>query len=144
MESRNLSRFPIHLDLRGGAIPQPDFEGECWYEGYAQRTSGDGPSGRLVSLFTFTQAWETWEMHPVGDEVVLCIEGEMTLHQEHADGSKQALVLHAGDYAINPPGCWHTADASLPVTALFITCGQGTTHRPRGEPSIGRHAISGS
>jgi hypothetical protein len=40
-------------------------------------------------------------------------------------------VLGPGDYAINPPGSWHTADVAEPVTALFITVGEGTSHRPR-------------
>jgi quercetin dioxygenase-like cupin family protein len=48
-----------------------------------------------------------------------------------ADGSKQSWELGPGDYAINPRGAWHTADADAPVVALFITAGKGTTHRPR-------------
>ena len=55
----------------------------------------------------------------------------MTLHQELADGSKPSWSLGPGDYAINPRGAWHTADAHGPVTALFITCGKGTNHRVR-------------
>jgi hypothetical protein len=31
-------------------------------------------------------------MHPAGDEVVCCIQGHMTLRQEHADGSTASLV----------------------------------------------------
>lgn len=37
----------------------------------------------------------------------------------------------AGDYAINPRGVWHTADVAGHATALFITAGVGTEHRPR-------------
>ena len=37
----------------------------------------------------------------------------------------------AGEYAINPPGTWHTADVEASATALFITAGEGTDHRPR-------------
>ena len=70
-------------------------------------------------------------MHPVGDEVVLCLEGRMTLHQELADGTAHAVTLGPGDYAINPPGAWHTADVEGSALALFITAGEGTTHRPR-------------
>jgi hypothetical protein len=36
---------------------------------------GDGLEVRLVSVFTFGTSWETWEMHPRGSEVVLCIAG---------------------------------------------------------------------
>ena len=66
-----------------------------------------------------------------GEEVVCCIQGHMTLHQELPDGSKQTHELGPGEYAINPRGAWHTADAVEPVVALFITAGKDTTHRPR-------------
>ena len=49
-------------------------------------------------------------MHPRGSEVVLCTAGRITLHQEHADGAKDTVTLGPGQYAINPPGTWHTAD----------------------------------
>jgi quercetin dioxygenase-like cupin family protein len=70
-------------------------------------------------------------MHPCGDEVVCVVQGQMILHQELLDGSKRSWDLGPGEYAINPPGAWHTADADAPVVALFITAGKGTTHRPR-------------
>jgi quercetin dioxygenase-like cupin family protein len=66
----------------------------------------------------------------LGDEVVVCLSGTMTLHQELTDGAA-TVVLGAGDYAINAPGVWHTADVTGEVTALFITAGMGTQHRPR-------------
>jgi mannose-6-phosphate isomerase-like protein (cupin superfamily) len=98
---------------------------------YATRTATDGKEGRLVSLHTFAQSWDSWEMHPSGDEVVICTAGKITLHQEMADGSKTTFVLGLGEYAINPPGVWHTADVDGEATALFITAGMGTQHRPR-------------
>ena len=45
--------------------------------------------------------------------------------------SDQDWELGPGDYAINPRGAWHTADADEPVVALFITPGKGTTNRAR-------------
>lgn len=42
-----------------------------------------------------------------------------------------AAQLHAGQAAINPRGVWHTADVHEPGSALFITPGRGTEHRPR-------------
>ena len=68
---------------------------------------------------------------PVGDEVVLLVEGSMSLLQEMPDGSVVTTILGPGDYAINSPGVWHTADVTGPATALFITAGLGTDHRPR-------------
>jgi hypothetical protein len=40
-------------------------------------------------------------------------------------------VARPGQYAINEPGTWHTADVTGETTALFITAGLGTQHRPR-------------
>ena len=69
-------------------------------------------------------------MHPLGSEIVLCTGGEMTLIQE-IDGEPVATVVTEGEYAINEPGTWHTADVSGEATAVFITAGMGTEHRPR-------------
>ena len=41
------------------------------------------------------------------------------------------MTLGPGQYAINKPGVWHTADAAESATVLFITAGAGTEHRPR-------------
>ena len=35
----------------------------------------------------------SWEMHTVGDEVVLCTAGRMTLHQQHADGTTATVEI---------------------------------------------------
>lgn len=127
----SLLTTPIHLGPGAKAIVQPDFSGMDWYQGYGERHDADGIEGRLVSMYRFTESWDSWEMHPLGDEVVVCVSGEMTLHQEMADGSTATVTIGGGDYAINPPGCWHTADVTGEATALFITAGLGTTHRPR-------------
>lgn len=131
MSAKSLSERFIHLGLGATAVAQPPFDGMAWYEGYGQRHDCDGAEGRLVSMYTFTESWDSWEMHPVGSEVVLCTAGEMTLHQEHADGTTDRVTIRAGEYAINPPGTWHTADVAGEATAVFITAGLGTEHRPR-------------
>jgi len=128
---KSLYDFPIHLGRGARAVAEPQFTGVEWYEGYEQRHADDLDEGRLVSLFRFEESWTSWEMHPAGDEVVCCLQGRMTLHQELADGSTASHNLGPGEYAINPPGAWHTADADGPVVALFITAGKDTTHRPR-------------
>jgi quercetin dioxygenase-like cupin family protein len=127
----NLFTHPIHLGLGAKALPQPEFPRASWYDDYAARHAVDENEGRLVSLHTFGESWDSWEMHPAGDEVVVCLKGAMTLHQELVDGSKPTVTLGEGDYAINPPGAWHTVDVSGDATALFITVGLGTQHRPR-------------
>lgn len=126
-----IERFPIHLGLGARAVPQPEFTGMEWYAGYSARTATDGQEGRLVSMYRFTESWTSWEMHPAGDEVVICVTGEMTLHQEHPDGRRETVRLGPGEYAINPPGVWHTADIGSEAAAVFITAGEGTQHRER-------------
>ena len=131
MRGKSLYDFPIHLGRGAAAVAEPRFTGIDWYEGYDQRHHDDLDEGRIVSLFRFEESWTSWEMHPSGEEVVCCLQGHMTLHQELPDGAEQSWELSPGEYAINPRGAWHTADAEEPVVALFITAGKGTTHRSR-------------
>lgn len=128
--AKQLERNPVHLGLGATARSEPEFTGMEWYAGYGERHASDGAEGRLVSMYTFTTSWDAWEMHPRGGEVVICTAGEITLHQE-IDGHIVKTRLTAGEYAINQPGVWHTADIERSATAVFITAGMGTQHRPR-------------
>lgn len=131
-DALKLADRPLHLGLGATAEVQPAFTGDmAWYEAYGVRHDGDGADGRLVAQHTFSEPWGVWEMHPHGAEVVLCTDGEMTLIQETDDGGQHAIALTKGEYAINAPGVWHTADVDGEATALFITAGLGTQHRPR-------------
>ena len=132
MPGTSLSKHPLHLGLGATAEIEPEFTGELsWYEGYGQRHGDDGVEGRLVSLHTFTDSWDVWEMHPLGAEVVVCTGGSINLIQEQAGGATHRVTLGPGQYAVNDPGVWHTADVDGEATALFITAGMGTEHRPR-------------
>ncbi|WP_336978791.1 cupin [Altererythrobacter fulvus] len=126
---------PIHLGRGASAIPQPEFPRDeramQWYADYAARHGEDGAEGRLVSLFRFAGDWPGWEMHPAGDEVVVCLSGTMELIQELEDGTHVHARLAPGEYAINPAGTWHTANIDREAAGLFITAGEGTQHRPR-------------
>ncbi|NOU02979.1 MAG: cupin domain-containing protein [Novosphingobium sp.] len=102
-----------------------------WYADYVARNADDGREGRLVTTHRFTESWDSWEVHPEGDEVVLCLSGTISLLQELADGPPAQVTLGPGDYAINPPGVWHTADIADEASVLFITAGRETRHRPR-------------
>lgn len=132
MAGTEIRTHPVHLGPGATARTEPVFTGEMsWYVGYAERHAEDGAEGRLVSMHTFSKSWDIWEMHPRGSEVVLCTAGHIMLHQEKADGSEETVTLGPGQYAINEPGTWHTADVDSEATALFITAGLGTQHRPR-------------
>jgi hypothetical protein len=130
-----LETHPIHLGKGATAVPQPEFPRDeramQWYMDYGARHADDGTEGRLVSQYRFTEDWPGWEMHPNGAEVVVCLEGEIELIQELADGSHVRTRLTPGEYAINPPGTRHTADIAGEAAALFVTAGVGTQNRPR-------------
>ncbi len=130
----DLFRDPIHLGLGATAEVQPPFTGEVsWYIGYGQRTEGDGVEGRLVTMHRFSESWSDWEVHPHGSEIVVCTEGRITLIQRKGgpEGPEVVVTLEPGQYAINEPGDWHTADVDEPCAALFITAGMGTENHPR-------------
>lgn len=130
--AHKLDKNPVHLGPGATAVIEPEMTGDLsWYEGYGQRHGSDGAEGRLVSMYTFTENWDVWEMHPKGAEVVICTSGAMTLVQQMQDGSHKKTELGGGEYAVNAPGVWHTADISEEATAVFITAGEGTEHRNR-------------
>lgn len=132
MSAHDIGQNPIHLGLGASASVEPPFTGSMdWYEGYESRHAGDGIEGRLVSMYTFKEPWTSWEMHPAGSEVVLCTSGTLTIHQEHPDGECTTVHLRPGQYVVNDPGVWHTADVQGEATAVFITAGAGTRHRQR-------------
>jgi quercetin dioxygenase-like cupin family protein len=126
-----LERFPVHLGRGATAVVLPEMDGTSeWFDRYTREHGAEGADGRLVSMYTFTEPWTTWEVHPDGHELVLCVSGEMTLHQE-VDGEVRTVTLRAGEAVINPPGTWHTADIDGSATGLFVTAGRGTRVRPR-------------
>ena len=135
MAKRNLQTHPIHLGKSASATAQPEFPQDeramQWYMDYGARHAGDGAEGRLVALYDFTGDWPSWEVHPHGEEVVVCVSGSIELVQEMEDGSHVSTTLAPGEYAINPKGVWHTANVSDKARVLFITPGMGTENRPR-------------
>lgn len=128
----SLAEHPVHLGRGATAVVQPTHTGDlAWYEEYAHRHGDDGVEGRLVAMHVFDASWTSWEVHPKGSEIVMVTAGTMTLVQA-IDGRELRVSIGPGMYAINPPGVWHTADVEDgPVTAVFITAGEGTDHRAR-------------
>lgn len=127
----DLRTHPVHLGLGAAARAQPAFTGMEWYAAYSERTAPDGAEGRLVSMYDFAEKLGQLGNAPGGRRTRGLPRRAMTLHQELADGSARSVTIGPGEYAINPPGAWHTADVDGPATALFITAGAGTQHRPR-------------
>jgi quercetin dioxygenase-like cupin family protein len=127
----NLQTHPVHLGLGARVVPQDQFTGNLeWYQRYEERTESDGVEGRLVSMRRYTTSWESWEMHPLGEELVVCTEGTIRLLQE-VEGEIRPAVLNRGEAVINPAGVWHTADVDDQAAVLIVTAGRGTKNRPR-------------
>jgi mannose-6-phosphate isomerase-like protein (cupin superfamily) len=101
-----------------------------WYQAYGERGAADGAEGRLVTVHSFHEPWAVWEVHPKGDELVVCLAGRIVLHQE-IDARVVLVTLSPYQAVVNPAGVWHTADVDAPATVLFVTAGLGTEHRPR-------------
>jgi mannose-6-phosphate isomerase-like protein (cupin superfamily) len=92
---------------------------------------GDFHREYLVTSYTYSSDWPSWEMHPHGDEIVCLISGRIDFIFESADGQHSTLELaQPGSFAFVPQGTWHTARTTTPTTMLFITAGEGTQNRP--------------
>jgi quercetin dioxygenase-like cupin family protein len=127
----DLTATPLHLGLGSRALA---VEGFAWdggvLEAYGAAVAEDGAEGRMVMDFEGSRSWDSWERHPAGDEVVICLSGRMTVIREIA-GEHELVGLGPYEAMIHPSGVWHTADLHEPVRFMTITPGQGTEHRPR-------------
>jgi quercetin dioxygenase-like cupin family protein len=104
-------------------------------EGFWQRLMG-GALGNfhheyLVTTAHYSQSWQSWEQHPMGEEIVCLLSGRVTLIQERDGQQVEVQLAETGQYALNPRGTWHTADVHENSLLLFITAGEGTVTRPR-------------
>ena len=130
-QSEPFDLFSTYLRMRADASVESLPVDETFWERIAAGELGTFQSEHLVSCYSFDTAWPVWEMHPKGAELVVCTDGALTIHQE-IGGAVRTVSLRKGEAVVNPPGVWHTADCDGPCTALFITAGEGTEHRPRG------------
>ena len=81
----------------------------------------------LVSCFGFDSDWDTWEMHPAGDELVCLLSGRASFEFE-GRGTVAELSV-PGSFVIVPRGTWHTAHTDVPTKMLFVTPGEGTKNK---------------
>jgi hypothetical protein len=126
----DLSSTYVHLGLGATATSLPGFQWSASYlEGYERRFASDGAEGRLVVISPQAETWDFWERHPAGEEVVVLLTGRIDVVQE-LDGVEVVTSLHPLEAIINPTAVWHRSVVHEPGTALFITPGMGTEHRP--------------
>ena len=124
----SLGEVNVHLEDAGHARVLEG--GESFW---AKLMAGGYPElerGRLLTSFTFSTSWSSWERHPAGEELVLLLSGAATLLVEREGKTERIELTKAGDFVLVPRSAWHTAQTRVPTTMLFLTPGAGTEHRP--------------
>lgn len=128
--ARDIFTTYLHFQDSGRADEIPvseSFWGELAAGQYPQLDQG-----RLMTAFTFSEPWSSWERHPAGEELVMLLSGAVTLVLEESGQEYRVQLSTPGSYVLVPRNVWHTAKTSAPATMLFLTPGAGTEHRPVG------------
>jgi mannose-6-phosphate isomerase-like protein (cupin superfamily) len=128
--ARNILSQYVHVCDGGKAAEIPS--SESFWEELASGAYPHLERGRLLSAFTFSEPWSTWERHPAGEELVLLLSGAATLVLEESGVERCVSLSAPGDYVLIPKGIWHMARTTVPTAMLFLTPGAGTEHRPIG------------
>lgn len=121
----DLERTYLVLDDGPGAHTVP--VGPDFWETIDARSDLD--DGRLVAIFPYTADWDTWEVHPAGDEIVFLLSGAVDVILDEPDGER-VVELRGRSGCIVPRGIWHRGVVHAPGDVLHITPGAGTRHRP--------------
>lgn len=85
--------------------------------------------GRLVIASRLTEDMTHWEMHPVGEELLILLSGAVDCVLEKG-GEERVVSLEAGQACLVPRGAWHRLRVREPGELVFVTYGEGTEHRP--------------
>lgn len=127
MKSKILKKEFIVASPIGKA--EPILAEEFWKIAFdSDHPNNNAEMGYLVSQFSFAEDWDSWELHPNGDEIVFCTMGEIRLVLEQKEHPVE-IDLKPGEYAVVPKNTWHTAKVNEKASALFVTWGHGTKHR---------------
>jgi len=106
---------------------------EHWDEQLYERLGndyGDFAGHELIACHRFDSDWPTWEIHPMGDEIVVLLKGEATFVLQGENGEVTLSLTNPGEYVVVPRNTWHTAKTAHASKMLFITPGQGTENKP--------------
>ena len=116
----------------GATTASPVEGGETFWArlGSDEQLTAQVGEGWLVGMYPSASSWESWEMHPDGDEIVHATAGRMTLLIETAE-EVQRVELVAGRTVVVPAGAWHTMDVIEAGMTLHIMFGCGTESRTR-------------
>ena len=123
MRHMDLEHTYLSLDGQGEVRTHP-------VEGFWESVDSNADLlGTLVAGYVSTEDWPNWEMHPAGDEILVLLDGRMTLILDEPAGERRVEIT-AGSTCIVPKGVWHRALVPEVSRFLGITYGAGTTHRP--------------
>src|SRR3989338_10955158 len=64
--------------------------------------------GRLMSAFSFSTDWPSWERHPAGEELVMLLSGSAMLLLEELGQERVVSLAEPGDFVLVPINTWHT------------------------------------
>jgi mannose-6-phosphate isomerase-like protein (cupin superfamily) len=123
-----LQTFP----LSGTAIHIPPDGNDAVFRGdHLKSRLQQLPNGLLLGAFQIARAVDAhsnvWEMHPVGDEILVMVTG--ALEVEYADDSHRGTCsLGTGEAMVMPRGFWHRLALREPGLLLTLTPLQGTLH----------------
>jgi len=123
MPQLELERTYLSLDGQGQVRTHPV---EGFWESIDSNTS---ILGTLVTAHQSPGDWPHWEMHPAGEEVLVLIDGAMTLILDEPAGQRR-VEMTPGSTCIVPRGVRHRALVPRPSRFMGITYGAGTQHRP--------------
>jgi len=124
MPSFDLETTYLSLDGQGAVAVHP-VGPEFW----ATIEQNQDVLGTLVGVYAGREDWPHWEMHPEGDEILVLLEGRITMILD--DGAAERRVeLAPGGTLVMPRAVWHRALVPEPSRLLAITYGAGTRHRP--------------
>lgn len=119
------------IRLRSDATVETLPVGETFWQQLSNGDLGTFKNEFLVTSHHFDRDWDSWEMHPKGDEIVCALSGRATFVLEENDGSRRVQLLEPGDFLVVPQGIWHTAETNETVWMLFLTAGEDTQHRAK-------------
>ena len=120
----DLAETYIHLDLPDATeLPvTPDFWQTIDHRNELSR-------GYLVMVANMEETGSTWEKHPAGKEIVYLLSGAVDFVLDLPEG-EQIVELRGQAGCVVPRDVWHRSIVVEPGDMLFVTPGEGTTHRP--------------
>ena len=113
IRSRSVTRSPPSPSCRDRSPTTPSEQ----TAGTFRRLSSYRDGGVFVGHWAGTSEWER---HPVGDEIVLVVDGATTIFFL-TDGGEEQAQLGPGELVVVPQGTWHRFETPERVQLLSVT-----------------------